>query len=517
MKLTIAAAALLAETAVTGTSHNSNSNHHHSALLGHYPSRHEGRELSSYATERSSSFTPGRQLEAFSTFASSNSNMNKGEHAMDIAKTLLKNKKQQAGATSSSRGQKLHEWVAVGRKHQLVNLVAKEETLQECDPYKGSTYDSTADVGILSCGQGRYCLESSLVSTAEAPIESSLGGVCVDMPAESTVGLLDSMMLSTDRQGSRNLQANDTTIIDDMYEICYGNFTSPGVSCDCQGVDVAGYTGSLSCAAEEICRDLSNFCGYNTTFCYSVTYSLSASAPYTGEFLTQYQFTLPNPFEYQYGVAYNGSPEAESCTISFDGTQCSSCEFTEVLYDGETEPLDCIAFDCTNTNLDLEATLCEYSIVDLLIADYLVYGALPCPDGCNLCGEGGYMTDTYNNVTFPTGESYNCRAVEVAALGGYFAGVEPDLCTLLPPLVEVSCGCTGGVNGTAPPTVLSTSGPTVEALSTPTATPVTSPVSLPTSAPLGTPTAASTASSKSGLGMAAAAAVGWVVQQVMAA
>jgi hypothetical protein len=319
------------------------------------------------------------------------------------------------------------------------------------------------------------------------------------------------------------LQANGTTIVEDMYDLCYANITDPNVSCDCQGVDVELYTGSLSCQYEQICGNLTNVCGANVTFCYEISYTLSVTAPYTGGFQSQYDFTSPTVFQYQYGVQYTGSPEPDSCTIAFDGTQCTSCQFTQQTVEGSDTPTDCVQFDCGNTELGLTTTVCDYTIVEMIVADYLLYESLPCPNGCNLCGDGGYMTNLENNVTLPNGQIYNCQLVGTAALAGYFANIEPDLCTALPPVVAEPCSCTGG--DTVPPLVddNTTEAPTVADV--PTEMPVFAPVGIPTQSPgsgtqVSTTPPAAAAAGKSRLVMVttvASALVGWLLQHVTAA
>ncbi|KAG7372634.1 hypothetical protein IV203_018777 [Nitzschia inconspicua] len=502
MKFTVATAAILAQTTVTDAASSSIATGS-SQTQDLTSSFHGGRELTV-------NNVPNRHLlEDLSGLLSSTNK--EDHHAMVIAKTLLKNKKQKAVDTflsSTSRGQKLKGWISEGRKQQLIGMVQREEIIQECDPYQSSSYDdAVVDVGILSCGKGRYCLESSFVSSAEYPVESSLGGVCVDMPAESTIDLLDSIMITTqkDQLGSRNLQGNYSTIIEDMNTICYGNLTGPNVACECEGVDVAAYTGSLSCSYQEICGDLENLCEDTVTFCYAITYSLSVTAPYIGGLQIQYDFSSPFVLQYQYGITYNGSPSPETCTITFDGNQCSSCEFQEAS--------ECFTFDCSNTDNGLTGTVCgNATVVEEVLADYLVFANLPCPGGCNICG-GGYMTLRDNNITLPTGQTYICELVEIAALAGYFTGSREEMCTMLPPLVEETCGCEGGtIDGTAAPS------PADVDVDAPSDTPAAAPVDVaPT--PAEQPTQVSSAV-KSSIGLAAAttaAAMGWVLQQVMSA
>jgi hypothetical protein len=424
--------------------------------------------------------------------------------SQQIKSLILKNKQ-----ARSDGERKVHTWAQRQRAQQLVNLVETQKVLEECDPYP--------DTGILSCGPGRYCIESALlpITIDGTDEETSLGGICVD----ETPNLANQHRLL---QG-----VNETSLIDDIAELCSGNTTNNDeyVSCDCVDIDVEAYSGSVSCSYTPLCGDLPNICQSNITFCYSMTYDLTVEAQYEGTGTLCYNFTSPETFEYCYGVVYAGSPEPESCTMQAFGEQCNSCGFTQVTYPGDDTPQDCLEFDCSNTQLGLAETLCDYSVMEVVIADYLLYSALPCPDGCNLCGPDGYMTSPYANITLPTGEAYACGLLEIASLAGYFAGFEPDLCSILPPLVEGPCGCetgpsTPGGGGTTEPGT-PTAPTTAPPATTPT-TPTTPGGTEPTEAPVSTPTdppsgAAGKAVSFSlmttvGVSALAAMAMGWIVQ-----
>eukprot|EP00339_Tiarina_fusa_P018568 CAMPEP_0117085048 /NCGR_PEP_ID=MMETSP0472-20121206/59824_1 /TAXON_ID=693140 ORGANISM="Tiarina fusus, Strain LIS" /NCGR_SAMPLE_ID=MMETSP0472 /ASSEMBLY_ACC=CAM_ASM_000603 /LENGTH=403 /DNA_ID=CAMNT_0004814219 /DNA_START=84 /DNA_END=1295 /DNA_ORIENTATION=- len=182
----------------------------------------------------------------------------------------------------------------------------------ECDPNSEDT-----DVGILSCGLGRYCMESS---------GSELGGLCV--------------LESVDRE--LQYDANAT-----FPGIC--NATDPEYDyfdCDCSYFDPVTYTGSISCASGLVCFDDLG------EICYAATYYIASDgANYTT--LGCYYFVTPYP---QLVCTAYGSDYADvgGCAILFNDDICNSCQ---VSYDG------CTQFDCSNT--------CAAGLVGDVCSDYL--------------------------------------------------------------------------------------------------------------------------------------------------
>ena len=167
------------------------------------------------------------------------------QHALDIIKSQdhesrLSRRSLHAAMTASSKrrlaGNNLkNRWADVRKESVLRNLVASQPgPLVECDPH--------ADVGVLSCGPGQYCLESHLVLGQWAGTSKILeavapkGGLC--------------LLNTTD---SRRLQEESVTTglntVETMFEICYGE-SSKFYDCKCDDVDVEDYTGS-------VCLDLS--------------------------------------------------------------------------------------------------------------------------------------------------------------------------------------------------------------------------------------------------------------------
>jgi hypothetical protein len=302
---------------------------------------------------------------------------------------------------------------ATGEKIKTMNLRRLSNSggsdLQECNPSaKG------ADVGILSCGTGRYCAESE---------ESSIGGYC------ATVEM------------SRNLQAN-STLISDLYNICYGQ--DKYSHCTCSGVDVAAYTGSVSCTYTPSCMELPNACGENITFCYTQTYDLTVLGQYNGNAKSCYIFDKPKELAYCYTVVLPGDGAPSFCEIEVDGTTCNSCQSSQQYYQGSFTA--CTIFDCTNTKIATANTYCTYNIPTAQVQNTLLYDPLPCDHGCSLCGEGKSVVNTGVPFQLPNNDTYPCGVVELAALAGYFNGT--DLCTELAGPVAYTCGCSGDTQGT---------------------------------------------------------------------
>mmetsp|Transcript_8307 Transcript_8307/g.13146 ORF Transcript_8307/g.13146 Transcript_8307/m.13146 type:complete len:492 (+) Transcript_8307:196-1671(+) len=336
---------------------------------------------------------------SFSSFLSSKSSSNKLNDNVEQIQAFLEQRRE---SSSSLQGQ-----TPIPKGGKLKNILSKklkENFEQECDP---KAVVKAEDVGILSCGEGHYCMEST---------ESSLGGFCVsDQP-----------------EASRMLQAN-TTLIEDIYQICTGNTSFFG--CECDGIDVKSYSGSISCAYEQFCVQVPNVCGENVTFCYDQSYRLTLSDVQTGTAEQCYSFSEPEQFSYCYQLTYPEGGAPAFCEIKVNDVTCDSCQPANGT---------CSTFDCTNTDLGVSGTFCDYTIPEYQISNTLLYNALPCANGCNLCGDGNYIIDRYANLTLPESNfTYECNILELAALAGYFENADGDLCNELPPLVKDTCGCDG--------------------------------------------------------------------------
>lgn len=338
--------------------------------------------------------------------------------------------------TNGGGGGKLTNLANEKRRGALLNLVATEQQeLRECDPHS-----EDPDVGVLSCGEGRYCLESAAVYPV---VDTTLGGICIMDPN----GQAETM--------HRQLQMNDTSIIEDIAYLCSGNGTPNNyTTCECENVDVEAYTGTAACTLQYPCLELPDICGANTTVCFSVGYTLSFTAPYTGSVKQCYSFTTPDVFDYCITGAYTGSPDQTACDIEVNGVMCNSCG---VGYQCDNSGYPSVTMDCLNTDVGAAFPFCNATIASAWLYSTLTYGAIaegPCPTGCNLCGEGGMMTNLDVNVSVPTGDSVPCYILQYLSFTGYFADIgQEEVCDLLPPIVAEPCGCTGGIMGntTTPP------------------------------------------------------------------
>jgi hypothetical protein len=130
------------------------------------------------------------------------------------------------------------------------------EPVEECFPS-----DIAADVGILSCGVGKYCIESNF---------SSLGGICA-----SPLNEVDGLGTSPGRR-QRSLQVvRNQSIFDLAYQLCYtSNFTYYTCQCD---LDLESSTGKFSCIGEERCSFLYSGCTEYERFQYCLSGSVEAT------------------------------------------------------------------------------------------------------------------------------------------------------------------------------------------------------------------------------------------------
>lgn len=254
---------------------------------------------------------------------------------------------------------------------------------------------------------------------------------------------------------SRKLQANATALVeeekhflDDFLGLC-GEEKIDGLTCLCSNVNRTSYQLDMFCSYDQ------NFvyieedgCSNNQTVSFTKTMDVSTEALRTGTFKTCYDVVTPVSMSYCFELIYDGIYTGpSSCARSFDGVECNSCSYNRF----------CSTFDCSNIDipfLDLgnvgTGTTCgNETIWKAVMDEYMLYGPLPCENGCNLCPGNGFMKDIYNSVTFsPYGveQEYYCYSLNTAALVGYLQEVPGNLCETLPPLVTETCGCSEEVS-----------------------------------------------------------------------
>jgi hypothetical protein len=398
----------------------------------------------------------------------------------------------------------------------LKNILASQEGTFECDPAS-----SDADVGLLSCGMGNYCMESQ---------DSKLGGFCVESP------------MAFDRDLQDGISENYTD--SDLTPTQYCNESSPYFGyfeCDCDEFDVANNTGTISCDVEV------NYC-FGVYACNDTCANLSITYSTDGE---SYRYTACydffSPYEQRFCYYYTSSALGTTdCAISLDNELCTSCN-TSSLLDPECGEFDCenvgmgisgnscidgfyppIVYDCfaggstTSCNIcpfsddplfpdaslgnytcgELDAALGEelidvYScaVLQLFSYDVCCNSSTPEPFLCALCGADMGTTIPDGVVSILTQPDRTCAELEVAAAAGAITRLQ---CPLLQPFVPTPCGCMPTT-----PTPAPIEGPTAAPIDGPTAAPIDGPTTAPIeeSTPAPTDGVSSLLSSKSAMSL----------------
>ena len=274
---------------------------------------------------------------------------------------------------------------------------------------------------------------------------------------------------------------------------------APG--CDCSNVDFETMTGTIDCTFEEVCNSITDVCGNPVERCYTTTYNIDipSSTAYTYNYC--YDYTSPvvmsacytQQFVYAPPTTTSGPQQVgedgtttttttttmndvgsinmvtSECQVGLYGTMCNSCR---VVPKSADEPnTACFVMDCTNIPLmgptPLPRGVCEDSDVDSPLGaineKFLIFDMLPCPGGCNLCGEdGSYMNNKESTVVFPgTDFVYDCATLQVSALSGGLADLSPEygnMCNKLSVAAHEPCGCVDrdGNEILVPPTLMPT-------------------------------------------------------------
>lgn len=283
---------------------------------------------------------------------------------------------------------------------------------QECD-----LEASDADIGVLSCGIGLYCVGSE---------KSKTGGFCVSIPDEV----------------DRNLQEGDDSMFDSLRnEFCETDY------CGCE-VDPDSYLLYVNCFQEE-CIEYISTCGTNITACRDISLELNVTSP--GEYMRRRCIHYTEPYEqetcYEAKVVDN---VVQTCDIEVEGVTCNSCDIVKQRARDDS----CYQFDCTNTISEKSAFwsyFCEDGVNVAPIKDYL--STYDCDIyQCPICG-GEDFTSTNPAGLIDLGDgTTTCAAVhQVALLGGF----NETFCQeVVIPGVAEDCGCVPvGVESAAPAAV----------------------------------------------------------------
>ena len=356
------------------------------------------------------------------------------------------------------------------------DFLNEQAVLTECDP----------NVGVLSCGHGKYCAES---------VESSQGGYCTTQNGADVTNL----------PGRRRQQVVGRLSIIELADLFCNRPEETGLTVDCNcTVDFASFSGEFSCYFGPDCTDITTGCeGESFPLCSTEQLDATMEGPASYSYTSCYTQTLPGTseqFSYCTDFSYSEST-GPACDIEVEGVACNSCGIA--VGGGDQYGENCEVFDCTNTIAGYAGDRCgafsDPALRSVVLVEYLYENRWPCADGCNLCGEGGRMTTGSNNFTYPaqfldTNVSIACYDLQYDALTGGLS--QGDYCTNLPPLVNDVCGCV------APPTTAPNSPPSEPPAGTPTDTP-----------PTGTPPAGASNLSQSGFGLTI---VGGVVMALIA-
>ena len=250
------------------------------------------------------------------------------------------------------------------------DLAAKE---QEEDNFASSSSSSGGEgggsdfVGILSCGLGQYCRESS---------ESSLGGFCVDLGAdfgdETEDATITTMSSTSSRRtskvsnrfpqehqfvrGHRSLhtQRQDQVVgrltVLQLADLFCNRPDESGLilDCDCNDMDFENNTGTLSCYVGPSCTELNTGCDGGSgglsagsggaldfartvekfDHCTTEVFTANITTESLYEYTSCYTQTMPQSnytFSYCTDFAFNAI-DGPTCDIEIEGVKCNSCD-----------------------------------------------------------------------------------------------------------------------------------------------------------------------------------------------
>eukprot|EP00980_Cylindrotheca_fusiformis_P009238 scaffold2012_cov193-Cylindrotheca_fusiformis.AAC.10 len=214
------------------------------------------------------------------------------------------------------------------RKSRILRNLSRDAA--QCDPTLVG-----ADVGILSCGSGQYCMEST---------DYDFGGVCV---GESIPVIPD-----------RRLYEDGYYVNAAAYYCSSSGDRTEHLTCDCSRFENNSKTGSVKCAlVDSYClEDASCETCVNLTAEFKIDSANGYSIDWCYDFVS--------PIEQSICVEYaHGPSESTDCIIEFNTVQCNSCSVIPYHYiDAETKSAQngtCAAFDCANTEGKHVGSLCD--------------------------------------------------------------------------------------------------------------------------------------------------------------
>jgi hypothetical protein len=293
-----------------------------------------------------------------------------------------------------------------------------------CDPAS-----TDADVGVLSCGEGRFCKptpESELgglcnwkgrSSKDHSPGKHAFGGdgtlrnrmqakkqeqagIPCD-PAMADIGILacGTGKFCRENKGSElgGICVSTAAASRHLYTVdkCDPSSESYDDVCDCS--DLVDGTGTMTCIDGEY-----DFCEGVSPFVTSV-YTFEDTVEMAYRFC--YEFTVP----YYQKLCLVNERDVMACSVEFNGEGCNSCMLDDQSYIS--------SIDCTNVEGGGAGSLYE-NLVDLIPIISPCYGDQNATNNeCTLCAEGDYIAyANYGlNVTSPElGEDFTCQDLALA-------------------------------------------------------------------------------------------------------
>jgi subtilisin-like proprotein convertase family protein len=361
-----------------------------------------------------------------------------------------------------------------------------ESSVRECLPRQTTetVMDSVADVGILGCGMGEYCMESldattlggkcinvkiedddvsshsrqpSQLSRIQRPLlafiqnrhageecdpslapsltpcgphqhcvqndASSNGGSCVPLSYDSSNKVWSRL---------RNLQQSTysySTFFDFIQYSCYYD-TDPLV-CECTTDPASGAT-AINCENTPPCENRTSPCAGDYSelqYCNQMTIQAQGTSVNDFDFKLCYGYLSPVDMIYCYQIV--SKENLLTCNMLMNDEQCTSCEL-------DADDI-CIEFDCRNTPSGRKGNLCEHNAM----GNPAFLDLLDCSGACNICGEGNKLEnydfnlqpilsntlDCYSPL-FCDDDLWTCQQLQEVALVGVPIG--GDSCKVAP-------------------------------------------------------------------------------------
>lgn len=301
-----------------------------------------------------------RQEKAYGGLISISTNTGKNGNDGNSDETIIPVMAGTGGAFVRSRGRPSFSRNFRNQQHNSkveVNKSMKTASRRECNPDNQIDNGDGEFLGILSCGMGEFCMEST---------ESAIGGYCIQESSSHPSLHYHPHDAVTD---GRRFQEDITVEEDYTYPITYTPYQvfcnsssaefAPSaynsLSCDCSGFDAILYDGNIHCNTNFNCQS-----NYEPNICVEFSYTFT----YTYDPYDLRATVCGSTLGQEFCVMYDYYPTT-SCVMYHNGLQCQACSVNL-----ETS---CLDFDCNNvvegghagTNCDETQSLFKDPISDL--------------------------------------------------------------------------------------------------------------------------------------------------------